>query len=217
MKYDPDDSETGNFGAIRIDGTGSDVYGDAVKYGSDTFMCAVSAPNCSSGACPGTYPDACAETSPECDGPECDPQTGNLVGKTREGVEFRLDNTKEDCDTFEETFSGPDANGKYNLDPECNPFASGGMCPIPDTSPPAQCSRRVLLIPVIDEFGNGTSDSVTVQRFAMIYLMGLGECDSSGAGHCEVQGIFVKADITTNSLAGVFDEDASVHFTKLVE
>jgi hypothetical protein len=217
MKYDSTGAENGNFGAIRIDGTGSNVYGDSVQYGSDTVACAVSAPNCTTGACPGSYPATCAETSPTCDGPECDPQTGNLVGKTREATDFRMDNTSAACDTFAETFTGPDADGEYVLVPDCNPWLDGpGRCPEEEPDPPALCSRRVIIIPVVDGFGNGGSDPATVQRFALIYLEGYEDGKCSG-NSCEIQGHFVKADINTGGLSGVYDEQASIHFTRLTE
>ena len=80
MKYDTTGSNIGNFGAIRIDGPGANVYESSATYGSQDVACAVTAPNCTAGACPGTYPATCSENSPTCDGPQCDPQTGNLNG-----------------------------------------------------------------------------------------------------------------------------------------
>ena len=219
MKYDATGADNGNFGAIRIDGTGSNVYGDAVMYGSDTVGCAVSAPNCTTGACPGAYPATCSETSPTCDGPECDPETGNLIGKTAEATDFRMDpdHVLDQCDTFEETFTGPDANGEYVLVPDCNPWLDGpGKCPEPETDPPAECSRRVIIIPVVDGFGSGGSDPASIQRFALIYLEGYEDGKCSG-NSCEIQGRFVKADINTGALSGVYDAAASIHFTKLTE
>jgi hypothetical protein len=221
MKYDSTGGTNGNFGAIRIDGPGANVYEDSAMYGSDTTACAVSAPNCIVGSCPGQYPNVCAETSPTCDGPECTPQTGNVIGPTRDAVDFRMDYTcdtnnpcgSQGCDTFEDAFGTPDADGKYHLDPDCNPWTNGpGHC----TSDTDICSRRVIIIPVVDTFGNGASDPAEIQRFALVYLEGYedGKCQGNS---CEIKGRFVKADITTDALSGVFDEDALIHFTKLSE
>lgn len=221
MKYDSTGGNTGNFGAIRIDGSGSSVYEDAASYGSDTTACAVSAPNCTAGACPGSYPDSCAETSPTCDGPECTPQTGNLIGGTRDAVDFRMSHTcnaanpcgAQRCDTFADTFGSADASGKYHLHPDCNPWIDGpGKC----TSDTDICSRRVIIIPVVDTFGNGASDPAEIQQFALVYLEGYdnGKCQGNS---CEIKGRFVRADITTNALAGTYDPTALIQFTRLSE
>jgi hypothetical protein len=221
MKYDSTGGNTGNFGAIRIDGSGANIYEDSVKYGTDTVACAVSAPNCAVGACPGTYPETCAETSPSCDGPECTPQTGNLIGPTRTAVDFRMNYTcgignpcgTTRCDDFDTVFGTPDASGKYHLDPDCNPWSDGaGKC----TSDLDICSRRVIIIPVVDSFGNGASDPAEIQRFALVFLEGYenGKCQGNA---CEIKGRFVQADISTGSLSGLFDEDAMIHFTRLSE
>jgi hypothetical protein len=214
MKYDAEGADTGNFGAIRIDGPGANTYNTSVRYGSTTYACAISAPNCTVGACPGVYPETCSETSPECDGPECQPQTGNLIGPTRDGVDFRMNNTIDSCDSFNEVFTSPDPiTGKSSINPDCNPWADGaGRC----DSPTELCSRRVIIIPVVDEFGSGASDPATIQRFALLFLEGYdaGKCQGNA---CEIKGRFVKTDINTRALAGLFDEDALIHFTKLSE
>ena len=315
MKYDATGGNIGNFGAIRIDGPGANVYNDSVMYGSSTVACAAGTPNCTVGACPGSYPDTCAETSPSCDGPECTAQTGNLIGPTASGVDFRMNNTMASCDTFDEVFQSatayhppdpwPDANlyvyaggasggftmtapndapqfvpktdtptssptstptktstptatatrtstptasatatpgtptatatlgsatatstatapptttppggtGAYHLNPDCNPFTDGpGKC----LTPTSICSRRVIIIPVVDGFGNGASQPATIQRFAIVFLDGYdnGKCQGNS---CEIKGRFVKTDLTTGALAGAYDPTALVHFAKLVE
>jgi hypothetical protein len=214
MKYDATGADTGNFGAIRIDGPGSNTYNNSVMYGSNSFACAITAPNCVAGACPGIYPSTCAEDSPECDGPECTPQTGNLIGPTRTGVDFRINYTMTGCDQFTEVFTDPDpTTGESFINPDCNPWTDGlGKC----DSPIDMCSRRVIIIPVVDQFGNGASDPATIQRFALMFLEGYdnGKCQGNS---CEIKGRFVKADINARALAGTYDEDALIHFTKLTE
>lgn len=212
MKYDATGANIGNFGAIRIDGAGASTYNSSVRYGSTTVACAETAPNCVAGACPGTYPSTCAETAPECDGPECTPETGNLIGPTRTGVDFRMNNTMSSCNEFGEVFTGPD-DGKYILNYDCNPWIDGpGKC----QTTTSICSRRVIIIPVVDTFGNGASDPATIQRFALVFLEGYdsGKCQGN---ECEIKGRFVRADINTRALAGTYDEDALVHFVRLSE
>lgn len=213
MKYDATGANVGNFGAIRIDGPGAQTYNSSVKYGSTTVACAESAPNCTAGACPGTYPAVCSETAPECDGPDCTPETGNLIGPTRTGVDFRINNTMASCDTFNEVFTAPNADGVYQLVNGCNPYIDGpGKC----ATTTSICSRRVIIIPVVDSFGSGASDPATIQRFAILFLEGYdsGKCQGN---ECEIKGRFVKAELTTGALAGSYDEPAQIHFSRLSE
>lgn len=213
MKYDADGADIGNFGAIRIDGPGSNTYNTSVMYGATTVACAVTAPKCTAGACPGSYPGTCAETSPECDGPECQPQTGNLIGPTRTGVDFRMNYTSTTCDEIDEAFGPADADGIYSLNPDCNPWTDGpGKC-LTNTS---ICSRRVIIIPVVDTFGSGASDPAEIQRFALVFLEGYdgGKCQGNS---CEIKGRFIRADVTARGLAGTYDPDATIQFARLSE
>lgn len=214
MKYDTTGSNTGNFGAIRIDGPGANTYRDSASYGSQDVACALTAPNCTTGACPGIYPTTCAENSPTCNGPECDPQTGNLIGPTRTAVDFRMNNTSAICDTFAEAFTALGA-GKYHLNGDCNPWTDGlGKCI--NNNVGTLCSRRVIIIPVVDGFGNGGSTPTTIQRFALVYLEGYdsGKCQGN---NCDIKGRFVQADVNTHALAGSYDPTALVHFSKLID
>jgi hypothetical protein len=215
MKYDATGANVGNFGAIRIDGPGANIYGDSAMWGSQDVACAATAPNCTAGACPGTYPTTCAENSLSCDGSECTPQTGNIPDKTANAVDFRKLWTLPSCDTFAEAFPASLGGGKYQLNPDCNPWTDGpGKCV--DNNPGTYCSRRVIVIPVVDSFGNGTSDPVTLQRFALIFLEGYdsGKCQGND---CEIKGRFVRADVNTHALAGAYDPKALIQFAKLSE
>jgi Flp pilus assembly protein TadG len=212
LKYDATGANVGNFGTIQIDGGGANIYQSDVMYGSNSAVCSATASGCTTTSCPGTYPTPCAETAPSCDGPDCIPQTGNMTGNTRDAVDFRLNYTSGTCDSFGEVFPTQDPDGTYHLSPDCNPWTSGpGSCPTPTTL----CSRRVAIIPVIDDFGNGSSTPVTVQRFALVYLEGYsGTCTGNS---CDIQARFVKAELTANGLAGTYDPTALIHFVKLVE
>jgi Flp pilus assembly protein TadG len=296
LKYDASSSSygQGNFGPVRFDGNGSTDYETSVKYGASSQVCARGTPGCTTGVCPGSFPGTCAETSPECDGPDCPPKTGNMVGGTRDATDFRMNNTSSDCDSFSEAFTplsayakdlieeqigsmggvlaapaehhgkgghptftptpkpptstpapptstpvatntpvpatatsvpatstpgtpaatstpGAGTGGEYLLNPNCNPW-SGGAC----SSPTARCSRRIFLIPVIDHFNNGSSQPVTIVSFALVYLEGYDSGKCSGSS-CEIKARFVKAQVTTGSIAGSYDPHSTVHFVRLVE
>jgi hypothetical protein len=136
-----------------------------------------------------------------------------MTGPTRTAVDFRINNTMASCDTFEETFSGPDAEGKYHLVPDCNPWLEGpGKC----DSPTDLCSRRVIIIPVVESFGNGSSDPLLVQEFALMWLEGYDSGTCTG-NSCEIKARFVDAELTTGGLSGVYDPDAHIQFIRLSE
>jgi hypothetical protein len=137
-----------------------------------------------------------------------------MTGSTRDAVDFRMNYTSDECDSFSEVFSDPDPiTGISQINPNCNPWTDGpGGC----TSDTDLCSRRVIIIPVVDGFGNGSSDQGTIIRFALMWLEGYdsGKCQGNS---CEVKGRFVKADVSANGLAGTYDPEASIHFTRLSE
>lgn len=216
VKYDSNNVQNGNFGPIRVDGTDDTAYGYGVQYGTTANMCSVSAAKCTTTDCPGPFPTGCAETAPECDGPDCRVKTGNVIGVTRDAVNYRMTYTSADCDTFEEAFGTPDATGTYNLSYNCNPWIGPGECPDGPTSPVELCSRRVMIIPVINDFGSGSSDAVTVLEFALVWLEGY-DSDMCKGSDCEIQVRFVKADVTTNALAGTYDPGSLIHFVRLSE
>lgn len=195
LKYDAQNVETGNFGPVRIDGSGASTYRDSLKYGSDSVVCADTTPA-----------DECQETSSECDGPECPTEPGNMVGPTRTGIDYRMDNTKEECSEF----SGDDGafvdngDGTHYLKPGCNPFLAGG-----------EDSLRVVIVPIIDELCNGSCE-VTIKGFALFYLEGYDSGKCSG-NDCEIKGRFAKAHVNVGALAGVYDPDSSIHFVRMVE
>ena len=293
LKYDASGNPSpGNFGAIDVDGSGASTYRTDLKYGSPSTTCSTAMANCNQATCAGggSYPGACAEDAPSCDGPVCSSESGNMIGPTGDGIDFRLQNTSAACDTFDEVFSAASAqvdetsklfaerqaaggrlfspplvpktstptavpptatntpvpptatpistntpvgsptpipsptiaptstpaaggSGKYNLNPACNPWA-GGACPSPDDGSP--CSRRVVVVPIIDGFSNGKKP-VTILGYALFFLEGFANGSTCTGNDCQVLGRFVKADVSLNALAGVYDPDSSIQYEKLVE
>jgi putative Flp pilus-assembly TadE/G-like protein len=128
IKYDASGPAPGqgNFGTIRIDGSGSSDYEESAKYGSDYNVCSTAMSNCATDSCPASYPTICGEDSPECDGPECPPKTGNMTGGTRDAVDFRMDNTGAECDTFDEVFTSIGSYSGSSIDPELFAFDNVG-------------------------------------------------------------------------------------------
>jgi Flp pilus assembly protein TadG len=181
LKYDAQNVSHGNFGALGIDGPGGNIYRETIKYGCETPLCSQSQDTCA---------DPTTETKP-----------GNMVGPTREGVEWRIDNTPSECDEFDEVFQ--EVDGTYQLTSQCNPF--------PSTGP--NDSSRVVIVPVIGELCNGRCD-VTILKFAMFFLEELGDCKGND---CEVTGRFVDAQADMGSLLGNYEPDGLFHFVRLVE
>ena len=58
--------------------------------------------------------------------------------------------------------------------------------------------------------------SLTVVGFALFWLDGYsaGACTGSS---CLIQGRFVSSELTVNAVAGVFDPNSLIHFTRLSE
>ncbi|MEX0681967.1 MAG: pilus assembly protein TadG-related protein [Dehalococcoidia bacterium] len=105
MKYDSNNGQTGNFGALRFFGNGSKNYENNIKNG-------VQGP-------------VCAQSQPTCLDPTEDTEPGNMVGGTRDGTNYRLTNTIAACDAFGEVFV-PNGSGGYEIVEECNPFIGAG-------------------------------------------------------------------------------------------
>jgi Flp pilus assembly protein TadG len=215
----------GNYGSIQIDNTGKAnncKFGDTtgyicnIEHGTTYTVCSSGQTDCDAATCPGTA-SQCAETSPQCDGPVCPSLTGVGTGPMS-AMDTRLNATLPNCDTFAEVFSpSASGDGSYDLNPDCNPWNGPGACPTPedDTEPPSSCSRRVVVVPVIDSFGKGTSD-FTMLGFSLLFLDQTPPICPQG-NDCTVTGIFVKSDVSVNAITGVYDAESSIHFTRLTE
>jgi hypothetical protein len=184
LKYDAQDNENGNFQPLAIDGPGASIYRDTVKYGAETVLCTTSA-----------APEGCPSV--------VSTEPGNLVGPTNVGVDYLMDNTDGTCDEFEELFI-PHGDSYY-VDPDCNPFP-------PDYN--SEASKRVVIVPMIDDLCNGSCD-VNIVRFGLMFLDSY-SC-SGGEGHCEVVGRFVKAAITFSGLLAPLDPESSLRMVRLIE
>ena len=128
LKYDATDPTTGNFQPVQLDGSGANVYGDTIKYGSDSTICAA---GYETPTCPSVITT----------------ETGNLVGPTRTAVQWLEQNAPSTCDDFPEVFT-PDTDnpGEYELTASCNPWST------------TQPATMVAVIPVIDQLCNGSCD-----------------------------------------------------------
>ena len=76
-------------------------------------------------------------------------------------------------------------------------------------------SAAVIILPVIVSLCNGNC-SLTVVGFALFWLDGYsaGACTGNS---CLIQGRFVSSELTVNAVAGVFDPNSLIHFTRLSE
>ena len=125
LKYDSNNVLSGNFGALRIDGNGANVYRNTIKFGSENGLCADGVPDCDD--------PSIVQTEP-----------GNMTGATRQATDYRINNTSLACDTWTEVVI-QNADGTHSIRPECNPFTAGGN----------EDSLRIIIIPVIDSLCNG--------------------------------------------------------------
>jgi len=152
----------------------------------------------------GTQTGVCALSQPACVDPTAQTETGNTIGAVRDGFSYRFDNTSAACDDFNEVLI-PDGNGSYRINGPCNPFTG------------ASGSLRLVLVPVIDEFPNG-SKPVTLQYFTALFLNNFDNSKCTG-NDCEVTGKFVKivADPSNDATLGTYDPVNGVKFVRLVE
>jgi Flp pilus assembly protein TadG len=178
----------GNTQALAFDATGANEFLDNLRNGSTQEVCA-------------------AETDPEnliCTvNSEVDTEPGVVVGKTREGIEWRMNNTSANCDTFDEAFLLRE-DGHYGIRSGCNPFQGDSG------------SKRVVAIPVIDELCDGRCE-VTVLRFAIFWLEGFGPGGCSGGNRCEITGKYVPIVGEIGGKFGSLDTNSGIVTVRLVE
>jgi Flp pilus assembly protein TadG len=203
LKYSAHEGDTGNYGGMAIDDpSGASTYENDIKYGSENTVCSESA--YLAGSCVPTGPD-CASGYCPCHEGQCPLKTGNMRTPTRTGVEYRLDNTSTSCDTFGEVFT-PAGTDTYNIVQQCNPFIEGSLP-----------SLRVLVVPVIDSFPTGGSEDVTIEGFALFFLEGFENGTCASGQDCNIVGRFVRAEVTTGALRGVYDQNSLIQFIQLTE
>jgi hypothetical protein len=210
------DSNNGNFGLLGIDtgGAGSGC-GDppdtleelklkrAICFGASRFLCAQDASECTGEA----DDEPCGSEGIPTDEESCT-QTGN-VSSIKEAIDWRIDNTSEDCDTWEDvTFEGdPTAvpPTKGGLDPVCNPWLN-------------EESKRVIMIPIVDGLfvANG-SDMIDIVGFALFFLDGLDDCSGGGpgGGNCAIVGKFIATSLSA-SYEGLDDLDEESSLTVVI-
>ena len=187
LKYNATNPSNGNFLPLAMDQTGASEYEANLKFGSDQWLCAE-----------GHERPGCVSV--------LNTQSGNVIGPTRQALNWIFANTSTSCDTFNETFSSINPNtGFAELTPGCNRF----------TSPSAQ-SYRFVMIPVIKALCNG-SCQVTVVEFAMFFIESY-TCTSGGQGNgCDLVGRYAKADADIQGLIGAYDPDSTSRFVRLIE
>lgn len=178
LKTDSSNKNGANTGPLALGGGGSSTFRDNLNYGYDGEICG-------------------SETS----GQTCieDTEPGNMTGPTRDGIEYRLDNTSSQCDSVGEVFKLR-SDGKYGFVAGCNPFQGGTG------------SLRVMLIPVIEELPQDGRKDVEILRFAVFWLEDLPSCSGN---NCTISGTFfdVIADI-----GGTLGERADgIVFARLID
>jgi hypothetical protein len=156
LKYNATSVSIGNFLPLALDGSGSSNYEQNIIEGSDSWLCAQ------------------GQEQPDCPS-TAETETGNMVGPTRQGLKWIIENTSQECDAFDEVFTADPANpGRDVLKPGCDRFVSDSAA-----------SYRVIIVPVIDGLCNGHC-TVNVLGFALFFVEGV-SCGVGGEGNsCEV-------------------------------
>lgn len=149
LKYDARDPERGNFGPLAIGGRGANVYRANIRDGATVEL------------------ESYYDTEP-----------GNMVGPTRAGLQDRLSQESQECDSFEEVVK-EEPSGTWRIVGGCNPWLPGG-----------EGNRRLVVVPIIDDAGLAGRTQVQVIGLALVFLEDF-EC--SGGHQCTVQARLVKA------------------------
>jgi len=152
----------------------------------------------------GTQNSVCAQSQPSCLDPTVPTQPGNTISAARNGFSYRLNNTSSACDQFSEVLI-PNGSGAYRINGPCNPFLG------------SPGSLRLVLVPVIDSFPNG-SHPVTLKYFTALFLNDMQNNKCTG-NSCEVTGTFVKVvvDPANDATLGDYDSVSGVKIVRLVE
>ncbi|HUF53506.1 MAG TPA: pilus assembly protein TadG-related protein [Dehalococcoidia bacterium] len=185
LKYNASSPSTGNFLPLALDGTGSKEYEENIINGSEQWLCAegYETMNCPS----------IASTEP-----------GNMVGATKDSMQWIFANTSFACDTYEEVFIVDPEDDRHEISAQCNRFSN-----------PNTASYRLLLVPIIDSLCNGSCD-VTVVGFALFFVESF-TCGGGLGNSCDLVGKYAKAEGNISSLVGSFDPDSSIKSVLLIE
>jgi hypothetical protein len=167
IKYNQQDQSKGNSLLLDVPtstscGGGADALYCNIVYGSQEAYCAYGQ----------EYP-GCSSTVPT--------KTGQNFGKVSQALSDLITLTSAECDEFGEVFvPSPESASDMMLTNRCNPY------------PPyyASDSKRVIIIPVIESLPSGSSEPVTILRFALFFVTSL-TCQQ-GKGSCDLKGIYVQ-------------------------
>jgi hypothetical protein len=203
LKYDADnsggecDAHTGNFGALAIDLTGATPCGDEPgestlrKYGDAICWGAITPLHVHEGGTCDTDPGGCVRT-----------ETGNVIGPTKQSVNYLFDHVSTWCDTWGEIV----VNGK--LTAECNPlskFYVGGP-------------SIVKLIPVLDGLWGATGSShVPIVDFVFVVLEPPPPGNWCSGNDCHITARFVERAAVPAGTKGPLDPESLITTVALVE
>jgi hypothetical protein len=211
LKYDADnsgaacDAHSGNFGALAIDLTGASQcgddpgsstprkYGDAICWGAITPLHIYEGPTPATSASCALDPGGCVRT-----------ETGNIIGPTKQSVNYLFDHVSAECDTWQEivdTDSG-------TLRAKCNPLSEayvGGP-------------SIAKLIPVLHGLWGATGSSqIPIVGFVFVVLekpTGSNWCTGS---HCDIKATFVVEATVPTGDRGPLDPESLITTVALVE
>lgn len=131
-------------------------------------------------------------------------EPGNMVGPTRQGLTQRLSATDPACSSFDQVFEYDSQARVWRFKtPRCNPWSGEGAG-----------SKRVVLVPVVDDPTGGGRGQVVPRGFALLFLEGLDSCSGSS---CQVRARFVVAAGDVRAVLGPYAPGTDLMATGLVE
>ena len=108
-----------------------------------------------------------------------DTEPGNMIGPTKDGIDYLIDNTPAACQTWEQVIEDGD------IVPECEPWRESY----------GDVATRIIIIPIVDGlWDSGGRHTVTIKDFAVLFLDGYdNKCSGSD---CDVRARFIKTVAT---------------------
>ncbi len=188
LKYDSQDATHGNSLALAFPGSsGANDFRNNIYYGSTQTLCSQ-----------GQEYDGCSSSTPT--------EPGGMTGPTRQAIDDMLRDTSTSCDTYGEVFKTDASNPSIiTINPACDPFPPHNVT----------TSKRIVIIPVIDQLCSGRCD-VHIVRFALFFLGGV-HCNG-GQGTCDVSGQYAQASLDPGAFyLGAYDGNAGMKFARLVQ
>lgn len=212
LKYDAQNQTNGNSLALALPGASTNCSG-ANSTGACRFRNNIATGTTGNFCVYGQEYGSCTSS--------VNTEPGQMIGPLQQGLDRRFQATSSSCDEFAEVVATDPTNpDELVLSQSCHPFQPYNVTG----------SKRVVIVPVIDQLCNG-SCTVKIVQFAVFYVNnvqcttgsgqggGGGGSGSGGPGQCTVTGVYAErvSNVRNYTVLGAFNPNAGFTFGALVE